>query len=297
MTSTNLAELRPAPMLSFELAHGMTIAADAYGAPSDPPVLFMHGGGQTRHAWRGTAEALGQLGFYAISIDMRGHGDSSWAEAGEYRVDHYVEDLLGVVEQLSQPPILVGASLGGITGMLASARAGTAAAKGLILVDVTPRTNRDGILRIIEFMRGGSDGFASLEEAAEAIASYLPHRKRRSDLRGLAKNLRRDKEGRYQWHWDPKILEVWDPSLYDQEARAQIVEDRVVAAKQLSVPTLLIRGRMSDVVSEELAREFLAMVPQAEYVDLEGAAHMVAGDKNDAFTEAVTGFIQKHFAS
>lgn len=295
MDSTTLAELRPEPMLSFELPHGMTIAADAYGNASDPAVLFMHGGGQTRHAWGGTAEALSQIGFYAICMDMRGHGDSSWAADGRYRVDDYVEDLLGVVEQLGRAPILVGASLGGIAGLLAAARSGSSVARGLVLVDVTPRTRRDGIERIIGFMKAGAEGFASLEEAAEAIASYLPQRKRRSDLTGLAKNLRQDEKGRFQWHWDPKILEVWDPSRYDQQTRTQIVEDRLVAARQLTVPTLLIRGRMSDVVSEEAAQEFLGLAPHAEYVDLAGAAHMVAGDRNDAFTEAVTSFIKKHF--
>ncbi len=295
MNSTTLAALRPEPMLNFELSHGMTIAADAYGAASDPVVLFMHGGGQTRHAWRGTAKALGQMGFYAISMDMRGHGDSSWAADGQYRVNDYVEDLLGVVERLGRAPILVGASLGGITGLLAAARSGSSVAKALVLVDVTPRTKRDGVERIIGFMKAGAEGFASLEDAAEAIASYLPHRKRRSDLRGLAKNLRQDAAGRFQWHWDPKILEVWDPGRYDQETRTQIVEDRLAAARQLTVPTLLIRGRMSDVVSEEAAEEFLSLASHAEYVDLEGAAHMVAGDRNDAFTEAVTSFIEKHF--
>ncbi len=284
----------PEPSVRFELPHGISIAADRYGDPSAQPVLFLHGGGQTRHAWGGTAGELGRAGFYAISMDHRGHGDSSWSDEGEYHVDYFVRDLRGVLDQLDRKPVLVGASLGGMTALLAETNAGGSIAKGLILVDITPRMERSGVERIIGFMKDGADGFDSLEEAADAIASYIPHRKRPKNLAGLAKNLRRDEEGRYRWHWDPKVLTAWDPAKHSKED-GFVLSERLAALHRLNIPTLLIRGRLSDLVSVDTAKEFLDLVPHAEYVDLADAHHMVAGDQNDTFTETVKEFLLRRF--
>ena len=59
------------------------------------------------------------------------------------------------------------------------------------------------------------------------------------------------------------------------------------------VPVLLVRGRTSDVVSEEKAADFLARFPAVEFVDVSGAGHMVAGDKNDEFNGAVIDFLRR----
>jgi len=283
-----------AASIRFELPHGISIAADAHGEPGAQPVLFLHGGGQTRHAWGGTAEALAELGFYTICMDHRGHGQSDWAGEDEYRLDHFVADLRGVLAQLDEKPVLVGASLGGITALLAETAGERSVAKGLVLVDVTPRLEPGGVERILGFMKAGASGFASLEEVANSIARYLPHRKRPKDLSGLAKNLRRNEDGRYYWHWDPKMLKTWERDRYT-EADDLELKARLANAARLAIPTLLIRGRLSDLVSTEAASEFLEMVPHAEYVDLADAHHMVAGDRNDAFTEAVTDFLLRHF--
>ncbi len=285
----------PASSLRFDLPNGMSIAADAYGDPGDQPVLFLHGGGQTRHAWGNSAELLAQHGFYTISMDHRGHGESSWAGVGEYRVYHFAEDLQHVIAQLDQNPILVGASLGGIASLLVETEQEASVAKAVILVDVTPRLETDGVDRILGFMQEGTSGFDSLEEVAESIAAYLPHRKRPKDLSGLAKNLRQMEDGRYYWHWDPNMLKTWEPGRYTEENDRKLKE-RLQEVRKIEVPVLLIRGRLSDLVSKETAAEFLEMVPHAEYVDLVDAHHMVAGDRNDAFTDSVKEFLLRHFA-
>jgi pimeloyl-ACP methyl ester carboxylesterase len=270
---------------------GLTLAADTYGDPAAPPVLFLHGGGQTRHAWGGAARAVAEAGFFAITLDHRGHGDSEWDPQGDYRVEAFVADLHAVLTQLPARPVLVGASLGGITAMMAEGEAPSPISAGVVLVDITPRMEIVGVSRILGFMGAAPDGFATLEEAADSIAAYLPHRGRPRDLRGLEKNLRRGPDGRFRWHWDPRLLEQWDISRIEPGESLRTFEDRSAAARRLRVPVLLVRGRMSDVVSEEGAREFLAMVPHAQYADLE-ASHMVAGDRNDAFTGAVLAFLQ-----
>jgi len=277
--------------VSYRVSPGVTLVADEWGDPAAPPVLFLHGGGQTRHAWGGTARAAADAGFRAIAIDHRGHGESDWAPDGDYRQRAFVADLRAVVAELATAPFIVGASLGGIAALMATGTEPAAPCRGLVLVDVTPRLEERGVMRVLEFMRAAPDGFASLEEAADAIAAYNPHRKRPKDLAGLEKNLRRGADDRYRWHWDPALMRTWNPDEYDPDESRRLTEARIAAARALRMPVLLVRGRSSDVVSEEVAREFLALVPHAKYEDL-AAGHMVAGDRNDAFTTATIAFLR-----
>lgn len=271
------------------------LVADAWGSPADPPVLLLHGGGQTRHAWGGTAKALADAGWFAVSLDLRGHGESAWSKESHYHYSDFASDVATVAGTFERPPVLVGASLGGISALVSTAQAGEGIASALVLVDIATRMERSGASRIVEFMLGRPDGYASLDEVADAIAEYNPHRPRPSDLKGLEKNLRRGDDGRYRWHWDPAFLagpkafsskdisvtehKVQDTSLLDDAARA------------LTIPTLLVRGRMSDLLSEEGAKTFLEQVPHAKFADVSGAGHMVAGDRNDLFTNAVIEFL------
>src|SRR4051812_2473229 len=101
--------------VEFPLPGGITIVGDAYGDAAAPPVVFLHGGGQTRHAWGGTAIAVGAAGWHALSLDLRGHGESSWDPAGDYGEAAFIADLRAVIGTLASMPIVVGASLGGIT--------------------------------------------------------------------------------------------------------------------------------------------------------------------------------------
>jgi len=270
----------------FRGRDNLRLVGDCYGDPGAPPVVLLHGGGQTRHAWGDTGEALGRAGFYAISLDQRGHGDSEWAADGDYRVDAFAADLTAVAAGLRRPPAVVGASLGGMAALLAQASSDEGLFAAVVLVDIAPRIEVAGVKRIVSFMTAHPDGFANLEEAADAVAAYLPHRPRPTDLSGLSKNLRLGDDGRYRWHWDPRFItpkRMEGPSV----TFARLAE----AARGLRIPTLLVRGRMSDVLSEEAAAEFLDLVPHARLVDVASAAHMVAGDRNDRFTGAVVDFL------
>jgi non-heme chloroperoxidase len=267
---------------------GIELAADAWGDPSHPPVLLLHGGGQTRFAWGATAAQLAADGWYAVSMDLRGHGESAWDDAGDYSVNAYVADVRAVAPQLGARPVLVGASLGGIASLLAEGEGDASLCAALVLVDIAPRIEGSGALRIIRFMQGGANGFASLEEAADAVAAYLPHRERPSDLSGLARNLRKLPDGRLRWHWDPRFLQ---PSHGPQPG--QQPERMRAAAQKLLVPTLLVRGKLSDLLSEEGAQDFLSLVPHARFADVSDAGHMVAGDRNDRFSAAVIEFLRE----
>lgn len=274
-------------------AGGITVAGTAWEPPDgvEPrgTVLFLHGGGQTRHSWRRTAENLAAHGWSAIAVDARGHGDSAWAPDGDYGLDALADDLRAVVAQLGTRPVLVGASLGGRTALLAEGE-GPSLASGLVLVDVTPRVERTGVDRILGFMRSGLDGFASLEEAADAIAAFDPSRPRPPRPEGLRRNLRW-RDGRWFWHWDPRFVDG-DAPTPERPGRAD-PERACAAAARITVPTLLVRGAASQVVSTAVAEELRALIPHAEQIDVADAGHMVTGDDNDVFTAGLRAFLEQ----
>ena len=279
--------------IEFRTSRGnLRLVADAYGDPQAQPVLLAHGGGQTRHAWGNTAREIAGEGFYAVALDLRGHGESDWAQDKDYHFSTYAQDVIDVVQALGRQPIAVGASLGGISSLTAHSMADHALLKALVLVDITPHMEAEGLQRIRDFMiQHAANGFATLQEAADFVASYTPNRKRSSNHEGLRKNLRLCDDGRYRWHWDPDFLDRRDRREQDGATiRVNFLEE---AARGLQVPTLLVRGRISDLVSPESAQAFLQMVPHAEYVDIQDAGHMVAGDQNDIFSTAVLDFLRK----
>lgn len=274
--------------VKFRGAGGLTLVADEWknNGACRPSVLMLHGGGQNRFSWKNTGQILADEGFHVVAMDSRGHGDSDRAPDANYTVDVLCEDTLRVIDQIGRPVMLIGASMGGMTGILVADAAGPEKVTKLVLVDVVPRYEKDGSARIRDFMFSHMHGFESLEEAADAVAAYLPHRTKPRSPEGLKKNLRR-RDGRWHWHWDPKFLTA---PMDDPFVRVEKLEQ---AAIDLTIPILLIRGKLSDVVSEQGVRDFLTKVPRAEFVELSDAGHTAAGDDNDAFSEAVVQFVNR----
>lgn len=263
------------------------LAADRWDGQGDRgTILLLHGGGQTRHSWARSGPRFADAGWTTMSLDARGHGDSDWAPDGDYSMDGLVADLAAVVQQIGVAPVLIGASMGGLTSLLAEGES-PGLARGLVLVDVAPRVEPVGTARILDFMASAPDGFASLEDVSDAIAAYNPHRRRPASLDGLRKNVRQGEDGRWRWHWDPAFLRVRD------EPRRHTDHDRLAAAaRRIGVPTLLVRGTSSDVVSAEGADELRRLVPHAEVREA-SAGHMVAGDDNDVFATQVVEFLDR----
>ena len=276
--------------MKFKVRSGLNIEATSLGDSDNPLVIMLHGGGQTRHAWGATAEKLSESGFHALAIDLRGHGDSDWSESGDYAIESYRDDLISIIENLGKPAYLIGASLG---GMISLSTAGDEnyqnLCKALIMVDIGIYPNEDGSNEILNFMSSGFKGFASLEEASNAISSYLPHREKPKDLSGLKKNLRLKEDGRFYWHWDPKFIE----SRKTNSDRSEYRDRQRRYAESVKAPTLLIRGALSNVVTQDEVTDFLKTISHAEFVEIDKAAHMIAGDRNDIFANAAISFLQK----
>lgn len=269
----------------------LTLVADEWNrdaeiAQDKPTILMLHGGGQNRFSWKNTGQILADAGFHVVALDSRGHGDSDRSPTANYSLETLTGDTLQVIYQIGRPVALIGASMGGLTSLPVSHEAGPELVTKLVLVDVVPRFEKSGSARIRDFMFSGIDGFASLEEAADAVAAYLPHRARPRSVEGLKKNLRL-RDGKWFWHWDPALLTAPGDDPFE---RVEMLEH---AAVNLEIPILLIRGKLSDVVSTEGVQDFLQKVPGAQFVELSDAGHTAAGDDNDAFTDAVVRFVRQ----
>jgi pimeloyl-ACP methyl ester carboxylesterase len=288
-------QITPAAAM-FKGADGNTLVGDVYGEEG-APVLLLHGGGQTRHAWKKTGDLIARLGRTGYAVDQRGHGDSEWVANGAYAFADYAADARVLADTLTERtgvrPVAVGASLGGIASLLAEGgeEPGTSGGvfSALVLVDITPRVDLAGVEKVQGFMRAHAmEGFGSIAEAADAVAAYLPHRPRPRSHEGLKKNLRLHSDGRWRWHWDPRFL---DGKRRVGPGSDQVERGLVDAARRIRIPTLLVRGASSELVQREHAKDFLELVPHARYVDVSGARHMVAGDRNDQFARAIKDFL------
>ena len=269
---------------------GLSLVAERFGSSNDrDPVLLLHGGGQTRHSWSSTARRLAACDHEAWTVDLRGHGESDWAPDGDYSTEAMVADIASVCAVIGRAPVVVGASMGGVVGLMSEGCFQPGRFRALVLVDIATQMEDEGVDRIVAFMSAAPDGFATLQEAADAIAAYRPDRPRPTNLDGLRKNLRRGEDGRWRWHWDPAFLSG------SKESRRKRRDPRALgnAARALRLPTLLVRGRMSDMLSLDGVATFLEQCPHAGFVDIADAGHMVVGDRNEAFTEAVIGFVEK----
>ncbi len=280
-------------------ADGLKLVADEWGDPSGPPVLMCHGAGQNRYAWKSSAEVLAERGWFVTTLDARGHGDSDWSPDQKYDSEDIGRDITAVLNTFDSPPAVVGASMGGMGSLAAQRSSESQLYTAVVLVDITPHFDMDGARKIIEFMSGHPEGFATLNEAADAISAYNPHRSRPSNPAGLSRVLHQRPDGRWIWRWDPAYVtskpgvQTGDHSTLRVHMKrvSEIMTQGMLAT---DVPILLVRGGQSELVNAEAVKSFLDLVPEAEFVEVAGTGPMVAGDDNDAFTEAVAEFLTRH---
>ncbi len=267
-------------------ADGLTLAVDSFGPLRGPPVLFLHGGGQSRSAWRGGAHAVAAAGYRALSLDLRGHGHSGWSPDGDYFFTTYARDLAAVIPQLGGNAALVGASLGGRVALMAAARWPDLVA-AVALADVAPRIDESATGEMRAFFRSARKGFDSLEEAAAMLAT-LRETRTNQPLEKL-RPLLREEEGRLYWRWDPAFA---DERFIGAPEELDMLEN---AARGVVAPMIMIRAQHSTVVHPEHLAQFHALVPHSEVAEAPGIGHMLTGDANDAYAPIILDFLRRHY--
>jgi non-heme chloroperoxidase len=278
----------------FAVLDGRQVHYLEWGRPSAPPVVCLHGGGQTAYMFEALGAALRDR-YWVLAPDLPGHGDSDVVEGVAIAHAAFAESLEPFMAEFGlERAAFVGASLGGMTS-ISFADLHPDAVACISLIDVGHRLEPEGVRRIVDFMTQ-HESFASLEEAAAAIAEYLPQR-RAPRVESLTRNLRRRPDGRWEWkHAVGRRL---------QERRAEQGEDHVhpadrlddvlagveEAAARLRCPVLVLRGERSDVLSSSGAEEVAALIPDARLVVVERAGHLAAGDNPHSTTGRIESFL------
>lgn len=265
---------------------GLSLAADGFGPGDGPPVLFFHGGGQSRRAWRGAAQRIGDAGYRALTLDLRGHGESGWAADGDYHLDAFGRDVARLVDHFAQPVTLVGASRGGQAVLVGGSRR-PGRVSLIMLADVSPGISDRGVDQFRDFFAASLAGFADIGAAADALAANLG-RPRMADPSRLARALRTGADGRLYWHWDPRTV---SPAFLNPPSEAAALD---AAAARVRCPVVMVKAEHSDIVSEASVALFRRLTPQLEVIEAKGVGHMFTGDDNDAFADTLLAHLARH---
>ncbi len=276
----------PIVAAEFTTPEGMRLATDIAGDPWRPRLIFVHGGGQSRRSWRRALRNMANAGFSVVSFDLRGHGESAWAEDGDYTLEAHVRDLTAIIDAMPSTPSLVGASLGGRVALDAAARLGPERVRALVLVDLTPKLNEAGIRRVENFLEFSVNGFDTLEDAADTLEKYAERQIGHNIFR-LRSSIRTCTDGRIFWRWDPKAA----ASQY--LSQPDIAPKLAAATASLKMPTLLVRGTKSDLVTDDCVAHFRECLPTAEVFDIEGGGHLMKTQDLRVFCDGTMDFLRR----
>jgi len=266
-------------------ANGVRIHALDWGNPDRPPIIFLHGFAQQAHSWDFVALGIRDL-CHVVSLDLRGHGDSGWPDALDYRISDYARDLEAVVATLKQKPIVCGLSLGGRVAT-AFASESSDRLRGLVIVDVGPEIARAGRDRIREFVESRQQ-FESFDELVAYTMQYTRRRRTIEQVRGSLRNAARElPDGTWTWKYDPRLRGKRPDDPSNTESMMW------TALGKISCPTLLVRGGESDILSDEVARKMHAAMPGSQLAIVDGAGHLVPGDRPAAFVSVLRPFVQR----
>jgi pimeloyl-ACP methyl ester carboxylesterase len=263
---------RPAVERRFaDVGGGRRVSALAWGS-SPPELVLLHGGAQNAHTWDTVALALGRP---LVAVDLPGHGHSDWRADGDYTIENMATDVTVVMRSLAPGArFLVGMGLGSPVAVLVTARHPELVDR-LALIDsgggpspagAAPRQSKAGAT-VTEFVTG-QQTFPTFDEMLARTVRYNVNRSERSLRRGVTHNAKQLEDGTWTWRWDP---------AHTRSTRDFSVLTEAYAA--LQVPVTLIRGELSDIVTDEGAAAFIEAHPGSRLVTIAGAGHGVQGDR------------------
>jgi len=253
-----------------------------WGTRGEPPVVFLHGGGQSARTWDLVCLAL-RAEFHCVALDQRGHGDSEWSYALEYGPEAHAGDVAAFVDHLGLRRFaLVGMSMGCLNA-IHYALGHPERLAALVAVDAGPSVRLEGGLRIIDFRRETAE-LDSLDQYLEHAMRFNPRRDPRLLRRSLLHNLRRLPSGKWTWKTDPRPwLDVDDLTRRMAKLWSELPTIRC--------PTLVVRGAESDVFLDEHAERFARALPDGRWVRVERAGHTIQGDNPRGLVDELRRFL------
>ncbi|MGC2492400.1 alpha/beta fold hydrolase [Candidatus Binatus sp.] len=248
------------------------------------PILFLHGGGLTAHTWDCVAVMLRDR-FRCVALDQRGHGDSEWSPTIDYRIAAHVGDIEGFIDSMRlERPILVGQSMGGLNS-IAYATRHSDAMRAMVIVDVAPEISTSGAERIRDF--AGTPELDSPDAFLDRATRFNPLRDPAVLRRSLHYNLRETPAGKWVFKHDQRRR--------SDDAMRAFTEDRTRLAdhvSKISCATLVVRGALSDVLTDDSAEMFARSLPNGRLARVEKSGHNVQGDNPRAFLDAMLSFFR-----
>jgi pimeloyl-ACP methyl ester carboxylesterase len=287
-TALEVAGLKP-PAVILPEGHQVIIGSMRFHyldwGGGGPPILFLHGGGLNAHTWDVVCLMLHDR-YHCIALDQRGHGDSEWSPVADYAVETQLADVEGFIKHLRlENPVLVGQSMGGLNSIAYAIRH-SLEMRGLVVVDVGPEINPAGTQRIREF--ASTPELDSPEAFLERAVKFNPLRSPAVLKRSLYYNLRQTPTGK----WALKHDQRRGSEEYTRIATAQ--RDRLAPQiPRINCPTLIIRGALSDVLTDEVADKFARSLPKGRWVRVANAGHNVQGDNPAGMLEVLLPFLRE----
>lgn len=258
-----------------------------WGDPGAPPVLLLHGGNQTAHAWDLVSLHLSDR-YHVYALDQRGHGDSEWVRDQDYSPQAMATDALAFIRQQGlDAPIVMGHSMGGGVTMALAVRE-PQLPRAVVFVDTGPAIDatNEGAQEIRAFITANVE-FDEIEDFVQRVQAYDPFRPREHMERTARYNLFRRVDGKYVSKSD-RVLHNMDRPMPPEGQRPTLASVGVIGC-----PTLILRGEHSRVLTRERAQEFADALPQGRWVEVERCGHNVQTQNTPGFLAAIAPFLEE----
>ncbi|MGW3471274.1 alpha/beta fold hydrolase [Saccharopolyspora sp. NPDC000995] len=265
---------------------GLKIHYTEWGSPSAPPVLMLHGLNVQCHTWDPVARVLAR-DYRVVCMDMRGHGDSDWSRAG-YRVHSMARDVHGLIDALALAPVRLVGHSAGVRVAIAVAGEKPETVHSLALSDAGPANSKSGAIAMRDFITATTNlrGFRSEAEAREFYLGWHPEWQPEFIDLHIRYQLRRN--------WAGKLVPKADPDIQWITGSASLPDVAYLwqMSEKLTMPTLLMVGKRSNVLDEEVVEKMLATMPNADACWFD-TGHYVPRERPDEFTDVLRKFLRE----
>ena len=266
------------PQSLYVEARGLRLHYLDWGGPHLQPMLLLHGLQDCARLWDRFAATMRHR-YHVMALDHRGHGDSPWARPDAYHLADYVAELTEVIDRLDlQDLVLMGHSAGAKNGWIYAADHPDRLTN-LIIVDMDPDQHNPGSVRMLSRYRSEPDEYPDLPAVIERLRSRQPNASKEV-LRHNAVHMTRPLPGgALAWKRDRSVVTNYDrPDAWE-------------CLPRIAVPTLLVRGADSTLLTRPVARRMQRNIPNCALVELTGGGHWVHLERPEAFERAVDAFL------
>ncbi|MDA0351913.1 MAG: alpha/beta fold hydrolase [Chloroflexi bacterium] len=251
--------------------------------PGAPTLLLLHGYTGHARSWDAFAELMTDR-YRVIALDQRGHGETGWAAPDQYLNAHMVSDVREFVAALGLEDFaLLGLSMGGRVAIHYAGERPEGLAK-LVIVDIGPETVASGAARI-QAGAQTADVFDSPDEAWAQQRASNPRPPEANHRYRVEHNLMQTDDGKWTWRYDKALRDPSNPRP------RPTTEEGWAAVRNINVPTLVLRGELSDILAADIAQHMADEIPDARLIEVKDSGHSIPLDRPDEFAEAVRTFL------